>query len=123
MPRTSKLPEQPWLAICEFPSFEDAKAFQSLVQEYLGEVALVRRKQEYRKQGAFSSWRTTRAFREAFGSRSFNHEMLQQAALAAGYAGTRHSLSAWISKAKQERLIEALGRGEWQFIPASKEQV
>ena len=28
---------QPWLAICEFPSFADAKAFQALVQEYLAE--------------------------------------------------------------------------------------
>ena len=120
MPRTSKLPAQPWLAVCEFPSFDDAKAFQALVQEYLGEAAVVRRKLEYRKQGAFSSWRTTKAFREAFPDRSFNYEMLQQAALVAGYAGTKSSLGAWTRKAKREGLIELVGKSEWKFKSEAK---
>lgn len=119
-PRTSQLPPQPWLAICEFPSFQDAKAFQALVAECLGETALIRRKLEYRKQGAFAEWRTTRAFREAFGQRSFDMEMLASAALSAGYCGSQTSVKSWLVKAKQEGLVAKVGRGEWQFLPADQ---
>lgn len=119
-PQTIHLP-QPWLAIVEFPSFDDAKAFQTLVAECLGESAQVRRKLEYRKQGAFAEWRTTRIFRQAFLGRSFTSEMLAEVAVNNGYAGTVSSISTWLRKASQEELIFRIATGTWEFLPKAEE--
>jgi hypothetical protein len=113
--RPTKLPSQPWLAICEFPAFDDAKAFQALVAECLNEQAQVRRKLEYRKQGAFAEWRTTKIFRKAFVGRSFNAEMLAEAAINNGYCGTRSAISSWLRKATEESIVQKVGPGEWEF--------
>jgi hypothetical protein len=114
--------DEPWLAIVEFPSFSDAKAFQTLIAESFALQVLVRRKQEYRKQGAFASWRTTRIFREAYSARSFTAEMLSDIAIAHGYCGTLSAISTWLRKAKQEGLVAKVGKGEWEWVkPQARE--
>lgn len=120
MTRTSALhAPQPWLAIVEFPSREDAEAFQHLVAECLGEFAQVRRKLEYRKQGAFAEWRTTRIFRTSFAGRSFNIEMLAEVAEKNGYAGTKSAVTTWVQKALEEGIVQKVGPGEWKFLPCA----
>lgn len=122
MPHKPPTDNVPWVATWEFPSFADADAFRALAVEMGFDAPLLRRKFAYEKQGAFPNWRTSKAIREAIGNRTFDHEMVSNALMAAGYAGTRSSAYSWCARAVKNGMIEAIPDGYRWLPPAGSPQ-
>lgn len=108
---------EPWVLQFEFPSYADAKEFQQMLQEYaaLADKVVLRRKQVYSKQEDFPHWPQTIAMRDRFQGRSFSKEDVGAVMHDAGWAGTRSSISSWLTKGIAAGVLSRLESGIYEF--------
>lgn len=106
--------QTPWLCLYEFPSHEDAKAFQALVAEQFGfPPTALRRKMTYETPQTIGQWRISARLREHFQGRSFDWQMAAEAAIR--YQYTSSTARNWLSRATKMGVLTALGEGTYEF--------
>lgn len=117
MPRNVPSKVEQWIVQFEFPSYQDAKAFQQMLEEFasLADRIILRRKQGYSQQEDFPHWPQTIALRERFQGRSFSKEDIASAMHDAGWAGTRSGTYSWITKGISAGVLTRLEPGIFEF--------
>lgn len=111
-----RYPSHQWLVIHQFSSYEDAKAFQALVEEQFGNLqSLMRPKGQYESAGNVAAWRMTHILRKELSGNSFGRELLQIACQTNGF--TAKSAISWLQKAITHGVVQRLGKGIYEFLP------
>jgi len=112
---TKRYASHEWLVLHSFPSFADAKAFQTLAEEAFGQESICRPKGQYESAGNISAWRMTQVLRTALTGNSFDLPTLQIAAQAHGFTGK--SAQSWLAKANKFGVVRRLEKGIYEFLP------
>lgn len=113
---TRRYASHKWLVLYAFPSYEDAKAFQALVEEQFGDLqSILRPKGQYESAGNIAAWRMTRVLRGELSGNSFDLELLQIACQAHGFSA--RSAASWLHKATPAGVVQRLEKGIYEFLP------
>lgn len=116
--------QRPWIMQYEFPSYDDAKAFQEMLRESgheaLSSRAILRQRHDYFKPEEFPKWPVTIAMRQALSGNSFDKELLAIAMQEGGWGGTKNGVSSWLKRAIELGIVTRLERGLFEFTRRPK---